>query len=267
MQWFPGTTTAADQSNQDMVRFSLFAQLYVSALVLVTAVAALRWLAVPFPILPIVVPESVPQEAPQAVHYQLDDAALPLTSHNALPLTGNNQGHGVPQRQTVLGYDRQLFGGGWAPDGACDMRDSTMRAQMLTDTPHGNNNCTPRGRMYDPYSNRSLDLDAGEKVEVDHVLPLSAAWDLGAYNWDESTRRRFANDPRNLVATSRENNQDKSDQLPSEWMPPHRPARCWYARRLAAVADAYHLALPEPDIRAMNRACRWRISAPEWLGW
>src|SRR5699024_12715058 len=69
-----------------------------------------------------------------------------------------------------------------------------------------------------PYSQELISTDA---IEVDHIFPLSAAWDHGAYQWDDATRQQFANDPLNLVATSRELNQSKSDSLPEEWLPPH----------------------------------------------
>lgn len=148
----------------------------------------------------------------------------------------------VPQRSTVPGYSRELFGD-WAPAGDCTTREETVRRQ-------GGTVIACRVSLErDPYTG-----GAAPDVEVDHVLPLSAAWDLGAHSWPPERRRALANDPRNLVATSATANRNKSDRLPSEWMP-ERPRRCWYSRRLAAVASAYELPLPRADLRVMRRSC------------
>ncbi len=174
----------------------------------------------------------------------------------------------VERRVRVLGYERHHFGDGWASastnfsqydlPSSCTTRD----VMVLSQATHvdQSDECGARsGEIFDPYSLDRLSFSPGSRsVELDHVFPLSAAWDMGAYEWDNSTRLRFANDPLNLVATSRLSNQEKSDKLPSEWMPPAPRARCWYARRVAAVAHSYGLALAQADIRAMSSACRWQ---------
>lgn len=163
----------------------------------------------------------------------------------------------APQRLKVLGYDRDHFGPGWAmhPSG-CTTREEILASTFdapgcaptePTTTPQ------PKVRVIDPYTGHELTAD---DVEIDHVFPLSAAWDLGAHSWDDPTRLRFANDPANLIATSSVANREKSDQLPSEWIPPLRSARCAYATRLAAVAHEYRLALPQADRKAMRAQCR-----------
>lgn len=158
-----------------------------------------------------------------------------------------------PPRATVLGYSREEFGEGWATlDDACTTRTAAMAQAFRSGTcrtPHRQWDVSP---ITDPYTGHPL---VPADVEIDHLVPLAAAWDLGAHAWTPQRRRDFANDPRNLVVTSSAANQAKSDQLPSEWLPPQRRARCAYARRLAAVAAEYGLALPAPDLRAARRAC------------
>lgn len=161
----------------------------------------------------------------------------------------------VPQRVRVLGYERSHFGHGWAATTyqGCD----TRQVMLLSAT--GGVACEATGLMVDPYTGDDLLIgDGGDPVEVDHVFPLSAAWDLGAHSWGISRRLDFANDPRNLVVTSRTANQQKSDDLPASWLPTHPGSRCWYARRLAEVAQEYSLALPSADVSAMKRQCRLR---------
>lgn len=170
----------------------------------------------------------------------------------------------TPQRAKVPGYERHLFGAGWlTPSGAeCDTRDLVITAQGA----NAEDLCTPAHQHSahaehhppdDPYSSEKISTDVrlGVAIEIDHIIPLSAAWDLGAHSWDHATRVRFANDPLNLVAVSKSQNQAKSDQLPSQWLPPKRGARCWYVNRMAEVAYLYQLPLPEEDVKTMKRQC------------
>lgn len=174
------------------------------------------------------------------------------------------------QRYRVLGYKRDEFGNGWGaapidgPDAGCTTRDAALRLQSQD---YSATQCRPTaGVLFDPYTQTTIALApsasktvvAPAPLEVDHVIPLAAAWDLGAHEWDPALRRRFANDPLNLVVTSRVANQEKSDSLPAEWLPPHPAARCWYVRRLAAVARAYDLPLPAADITTIKRQC-WTL--------
>lgn len=160
----------------------------------------------------------------------------------------------VPQRARVLGYSRAEFGSGWAPYGPCTIREALL-ASLLIDAVLDTPTCTLTGAATfdDPYTGSTLSVS--DAIDIDHIFPLSAAWDLGAHRWTPSQRQAFANDPRNLYPVSAAANREKSDQLPSDWMPSHRSSRCWYAQRLAAVAEAYELPLPTADIRTMRRAC------------
>lgn len=164
----------------------------------------------------------------------------------------------VPQRVRVLGYEREHFGSGWSPapvpHAFCTTRDLII-ATAVSQAPGPE--CTASGTTVDPYTGKTLAISPGaEPVEIDHILPLSAAWDLGAHAWSFEQRRSFANDPRNLVLTSRKANQQKSDLLPATWLPEDPGARCWYARRLAQVAAIYALPLPAEDLEAMKIQCR-----------
>lgn len=158
----------------------------------------------------------------------------------------------VPHRTTILGYDRAEFGPGWAAGTrGCDTRAAVMAAAFDADCAQP----WPQWdspRVVDPYTG---DFLLPQDVEIDHILPVSAAWDLGAHRWDGATRQRFYNDPRNLVAVSSAANQAKGDKLPSEWMPTDRRARCAYGRRMVDVAKHYALPLPRADLRAARRAC------------
>ena len=163
----------------------------------------------------------------------------------------------IDMRHKVLGYDRSEFGNDWAvPLGStCNTRQHVIFSQSAAAT-----DCASKSaELFDPYSQTHIPTS---DIEVDHIFPLSAAWDHGAYAWDDETRKNFANDPLNLVATSRSLNQSKSDSLPDEWLPPHPAARCWYSERLAAIAAAYSLSLSEASLSTMNRQCQLGIPIP-----
>ncbi|WP_051866873.1 HNH endonuclease family protein [Corynebacterium atypicum] len=161
----------------------------------------------------------------------------------------------VSARPEVPGYARDKFGSGWrARPRGCTTRQAVIAGQLAHVT------ATPRCRLLtgigrDPYSGNWMSVPDGG-IEIDHVFALSAAWDMGAADWEPRQRIRFANDAANLVAVSREENQDKLDQLPAQWLPSSSPARCWYSRRVAGVAADWQLALTHADARAMRRACR-----------
>lgn len=154
----------------------------------------------------------------------------------------------VASRPDVAGYDRDAFTH-WEPADACTTRELALSAQTTL------SGCDVVADVYDPYSDEML--AATESIHIDHVFALSAAWDLGAHSWSDERRTEFANDPLNLIATSASLNQEKSDSLPSEWLPPKN--RCGYAKRLAEVAKKYELPLPHSDLRMMRKECRFAI--------
>ncbi|MDO5076545.1 HNH endonuclease family protein [Corynebacterium sp.] len=168
----------------------------------------------------------------------------------------------VAQRASVLGYQRTQFGPGWAhhQDGC------TTRDLALIDALAGAQGCpVTAGTGLDPYSGERIGVTSGADIELDHVYPLRAAWDMGAYQWSAAQRVAFANDPNNLIVASKTQNQAKSDALPSEWMPPDPHAKCWYARRVAQVAASWGLPLVTDDISTMRRACLFREVVPSQL--
>ena len=179
----------------------------------------------------------------------LDDVPLPALGDSLAVVVM------LDARPEVPGYSREAFGAGWAAQpGGCTTRQAVIAAQF--EGVHAEQ-ATCRllaGAGQDPYTGE--ELAATDEVEIDHVFPLPAAGDMGAHAWAARTRHAFANDAVNLVATSKAANRDKSDQLPGEWLPEAPRARCWYARRVAAVAARWGLALSRADQAAMRQACR-----------
>jgi hypothetical protein len=149
------------------------------------------------------------------------------------------------------GYQRTRdFGPAWSVDvdrNGCGTRDDILRRDLEKVRLRGR--CTVvAGVLADPYTGRSVTFtkaDAAE-VQIDHVVPLGAAWARGARDWPQSERERFANDPVNLLATSAAANESKSDRGPAEWLP-RAAFRCAYAVQWIGVSTRYKLAVTRPD--------------------
>ncbi|WP_293819389.1 HNH endonuclease family protein [uncultured Corynebacterium sp.] len=165
----------------------------------------------------------------------------------------------IPARPRVLGYSRARFGDGWemqvTETGVCDTRHfllvQTFGGSAGGCTSGNGDRSAAEREGVDPYTHHPMDR---HNVDIDHIVPLAAAWDLGAYAWPEAQRRAFANDTqRNLVVTASEVNREKSDATLSEWLPP--VDSCNYCARFVRVAGDYGLALTEADVQAAREAC------------
>jgi len=176
----------------------------------------------------------------------------------------------VPERPDVPGYQRSckqgdacVFGPAWTDDhdgpgghDGCGTRDNVL-ALSLTDLQFrpGTNECVVvAGTLADPYSGEVLPFTKqnANDVQIDHIYPLAAAWDMGAAAWPLETRIRFANDlDVNLMAVSGAENQAKSDKTPADWLPPDPAYHCFYVGRYLTAAVSYGLPVTAADRDAM----------------
>lgn len=182
------------------------------------------------------------------------DSALAARAQTAAEILGGISV--AAQRVSRDDYHRDAFGAAWTDavsvaDGGngCDTRNDIL-ARDLTDTRVGAISSCPRavlaGEFRSPYTGKFLVFARGRKagaVQIDHIVPLAYAWDLGAWSWTAPTRTDFANDPANLVAVDAASNQDKSDSGPARWMPPDKRFHCRYAIQFVTVTATYRLAI------------------------
>jgi Protein of unknown function (DUF1524) len=161
----------------------------------------------------------------------------------------------IRRRTRAFDYRRVAFGDSWtddnpAPGGhnGCDTRNDILDRDLVEKTYVSIKRCPnaiAAGTLHDPYTNEVVVFTRGNRlgasVQIDHIVPLALAWDLGARDWPEGLRVRFANDPANLLAVAGEPNQDKSDSEPAQWMPPNEAFRCQYAVQFIAVLRGYDL--------------------------
>ncbi|MDV3131138.1 HNH endonuclease family protein [Mycobacterium sp. 29Ha] len=174
----------------------------------------------------------------------------------------------IPVRIRGQDYRRDAFGDSWtdenpAPGGynGCDTRNDILDRDLVDKTYVSIKRCptaVATGLLHDPYTNAEIAFTRGEKtgaaVQIDHIVPLALAWDLGARLWTDEQRLRFANDPANLIAVAGGVNQDKGDQEPATWMPPNTAFRCQYAMQFIAVIRGYALPIDAPSAAALRDA-------------
>ncbi|SEP70296.1 HNH endonuclease family protein [Streptomyces radiopugnans] len=164
------------------------------------------------------------------------------------------------------GYDRDEFGYAWmdTADGVplarngCDTRNDLLARDGEELRFRSGSDCVVVSMtLADPYTGKEIawkKQDAAE-VQVDHVVPLSYAWQMGAARWPEDKRERLANDPLNLLPVEGRANSAKGDSGPASWLPPSKAIRCAYAVRFAQVALEYEMPVTAADKETMLRQC------------
>jgi hypothetical protein len=174
----------------------------------------------------------------------------------------------VPRRERGNDYRRGAFGDAWdddngAPGGhnGCDTRNDILNRDLVDITYVSTKRCPQAvgsGTLRDPYTNGTLAFIRGQQVgasvQIDHIVPLAFAWDMGARKWPDQLRKRFANDPANLLAVAGRANQDKGDLPPGEWIPPNAAFWCQYAVAFSAVLRGYGLPVDEASARELRNA-------------
>lgn len=174
----------------------------------------------------------------------------------------------IPVRVRGNDYRRAAFGESWdddnsAPGGhnGCDTRNDVLNRDLVDKTLVAIKRCpvaVATGTLHDPYTNAVVSFvrgnQTGASVQIDHIVPLALAWDLGARDWPDDLRLRFANDPANLLAVAGKPNQDKGDQEPADWMPPNRAFWCQYAVQFVEVLRGYSLPVDAASAGVLREA-------------
>jgi hypothetical protein len=193
------------------------------------------------------------------------DADVPTVAPGVDVLAGIPE---IPQRIHGNDYRRASFGDTWTDDNAapgghngCDTRNDVLDRDLLDKTYVSIKRCptaVATGTLHDPYTNAVVPFTRGAQVgaavQIDHIVPLALAWDLGARNWPDELRVRFANDPANLLAVAGPANQDKGDGQPAVWMPPNHAFWCQYAVQFAEVLRGYGLPIDQPSAVVLRDA-------------
>lgn len=177
------------------------------------------------------------------------------------------QGLTTKGRGPKTGYERDKFGYSWmdTADGVplarngCDTRNDLLKLHGQHVQFRSGSDCVVVAmNLYDPYTGKEIAWKKAKaaEVQIDHVVPLSYSWQMGAARWPESKRRQLANDVLNLLPVEGRANSAKRDSGPASWLPPNKKIRCSYAVRFAQVADKYELPVTTADKAMMLEQCQ-----------
>jgi hypothetical protein len=151
-------------------------------------------------------------------------------------------------------YDRSLFRHWIDADGdGCNARREVLIAEAI-EAPRIGDRCDLIGGLwYSAFDGVTTDDDSS--FDVDHMVPLSEAWDSGANEWSSDRRRAFANDldlPQALIAVSASSNRSKGDKDPADWLPPLQSYRCQYVEDWVRVKVKWELSVDQREFAAVR---------------
>jgi hypothetical protein len=172
----------------------------------------------------------------------------------------------VAPKGGLAGYDRDcgagagcVFGPAWADvdHNGCDTRNDVLHRDLTgIEVRPGTHDCVViAGTLADPYTATTVAFAKAhaDQVQIDHVVPLAAAWTQGAASWTTDRRKAFANDPGNLIATTSGPNESKGDDTADEWVPANAAYGCSYARVVVTVKARYALTVTAAEAGALRK--------------
>lgn len=156
---------------------------------------------------------SIAAESPAAPAANPAEAASALAQLEMIPVKG---------RAPKTGYSREEFGAAWADvdRNGCDTRNDILARDLEGETfKPGTHNCVvATGTLADKYTGKTINFvrgtDTSSDVQIDHIIPLSLAWQTGAQQISEEKRKQLANDPLNLMAADGPANMSKGIGTP-----------------------------------------------------
>ncbi|HET7823602.1 MAG TPA: DUF1524 domain-containing protein [Ornithinibacter sp.] len=163
----------------------------------------------------------------------------------------------VKGRAPKTGYSRDLFGQAWfdTDRNGCDTRNDILRRDLTHKTMKNWCKVLAGTRAPDPYTGSAIRfvLGGASEIDIDHLVPLSDAWQKGAARWSAGKRLAFANDPLTLLAVDAGANRSKGDGDAATWLPPNKAFRCQYVARQVAVKLKYGVWVTTAEREAMVR--------------
>ena len=161
----------------------------------------------------------------------------------------------VKGRAPKTGYKREMFYSGWPTVDGCNLRQRILKREFGESAVL--EGCTVIAGEYDePYAGEHMVFKNKEevsKIQIDHVVALSDAWQKGAQYMSYDIRNAIATDPLNLLAVNGAANQGKSDGDAATWLPSNKAFRCQYVARQISVKYKYGMWVTESEKEAMEK--------------
>ena len=161
----------------------------------------------------------------------------------------------VKGRAPKTGYKRTEFYDGWPTVEGCSLRQKILKRE-LGETAILDGCNVVKGEYDEPYTGEHKVLKSREevsKIQIDHVVALSDAWQKGAQYMAQEKRYEIATDPLNLLAVDGKANNQKSDGDAATWLPPNKKFRCQYVARQVSVKYKYQLWVTEAEKKAIEK--------------
>ncbi|KAK7512927.1 uncharacterized protein IWZ02DRAFT_457967 [Phyllosticta citriasiana] len=157
----------------------------------------------------------------------------------------------VAARGSSSGYSRDEFNHWITISGSCNARETVLKRDG-TNVETSSACAATSGTWVSPYDGATW--TAASDVDIDHMVPLSNAWQSGASSWTAAQREEFANDLDNpqLWAVTDNVNQSKGDSSPDEWKPPLESFYCTYASAWIKVKSVYSLTITSAEKTALE---------------
>ena len=123
--------------------------------------------------------------------------------------------------------------------------------------PAGKSESYMTGTLHNKYTGTTITLKHGPDttaIQVDHIVALGDAWQVGACHWSSSKRKAFAIDVAELRAVDTRDNEVKSDKDAAQWLPPAN--RAWYVETQVNIKAKYGLGVTAAERSAMTRVLK-----------
>jgi len=115
------------------------------------------------------------------------------------------------------------------------IRDSSSAIKFKRDKPCN----VSSGEWHDPYTGKVF--YKASDIDIDHIVPLAHAHEMGGKYWSREQKRAFANDFENLIAVEDNANQSKNSKPPQEWLPVNKSFHCKYLIKWLFIKSKYQL--------------------------
>ncbi|MGQ0840334.1 HNH endonuclease family protein [Actinokineospora sp.] len=178
-------------------------------------------------------------------------SATPPNIPDAATASAELAGLTVAPDGPMTGYSREKFPHWSTVQGSCNTRETVLQRDG-DDVEVGSDCAATSGSWYSPYDGETW--TAASDVDIDHMVPLAAAWRSGAAGWTTDRREAFANDldSPQLWAVTDNVNQSKGDQTPATWTPPLAAHACEYARAYTHVKHTWSLSVNAAEQAALQ---------------
>ena len=160
----------------------------------------------------------------------------------------------VKGRAPKTGYKREEFYSGWPTVDGCNLRQRIIKREF-GDTAVLDGCTVVAGEFDEPYTGEHrvfTERSQISKIQLDHVVALSDAWQKGAQYMGKEVRYSIATDPLNLLAVDGPANEQKSDGDAATWLPANKKFRCQYVARQVSVKYKYGLWVTEAEKEAIS---------------